>query len=748
MRIPFTNKSQQKTGLGNAFCLFLFLPFLYCGSLQAQTWIPLGPFSMPKPANSVDRSLSQANGVGRAGAVVTKPGSSGDELFLLTPFDRYRSSVDGGGTWTRPRISGLPASGISDLVFLGCGSMMAVTGDADCILNPNGPALNSEYCQSRGVFATKDGGKNWYGPVGRWYDSSHQPIDDFWKYPSLKVCRKLIRVAGSRKVLLGVIHTCEPVRKQFDGTVYRTTDGGRNWYPVLEVSDGFFKDIIAAPKDRNKLFVAGRTVYRSLDAGKTWQSLQSTGLPPDSLVSRCELAVTPAAPDLLYILVTLKIGRSNELYLFDDTKGISRKIAGGITSPEWRSALAVDRNDPDMVYFTAGNKVNRMERTDSVWRPVFAGVGLHDDVHELTPAAGGGMYVSTDGGPALTTDQGKTWKLLYDGLDIAQCWGVAVHATGDTVTLLAGLQDCGTIKSTFKLENISGGSAATSLIGFSPNWEIIRGGDGMKPLIIGPEGATCISTDGNNNLNFRWEASSGQWRMMNLPSGRQAEYQRPFIADPSDTSTFYTGYDDVFRSTDGGDSWKPLGIPLTGISDRRISAIAVAPADPKVLYVAFSQPAWKESVSGKIFRSTDGGNSWNDISAGLRGAAWNSITSIAVDPLRPEHVVVGFRGGWNIKVMESFSGGAASSWTDVSAGLPVSGDVNTLVFHPSEADRLFAATHEGIWERNSTEEWKDFNGNRPPVFTSDLSIDSAGSFLVAGTHGAGVWLTLLKPAVR
>lgn len=732
-----------------AFRLLIVAYLFFNCPVSAQHWMPLGPFSQPAVAVPDDRSLSQANGVGRAGAVLFPSRTDPDELLLLTPFDRYRASSDGGENWKRPASVGLPAAGIADIVFMGCGKVFAATGDADCILNPNGPALNSEYCQSRGVYFSDDHGKQWRGPIGTWFDTANRPVADFWKYPSLKVCRKLVCVGRNRKVLLAAIHTCNPLRKQFDGTVYRSGDGGRNWFPVLSVADGFFKDLAIAPRNSKTVYAAGRTVYRSVDAGKTWQSLQATGLPPDSLVSRCELAVTPAAADRLLILVTLRNGKGNELYEYDAFKGRSDKRSSGTASPEWRTALAVDQSDPDLVYFTAGNKVNRFLRTDSVWRPVYAGAGLHDDVHELTSSpSGGSMFASTDGGPALTTDQGKTWKLMYDGLAIAQCWGVAIRAGQGMITLMAGLQDCGTIKSSFPETFLDSAPQETNSIGPIPSWEIVRGGDGMKPLITGLSGKTYITTDGNNNLNYRWDESIGKWRMMNLPAGRPAEYQRPFVADPLDSATYYTGYDDVFRSRDGGNSWQPLGLPPTGITDRRISAIAVAATDPRVLYVAFSQPSWKETVTGKIFRTRDGGASWVDISPGLRGAAWNSITSIAVDPENADHLVVGFRGGWSVKAMESDAGGTPGTWMDISTGLPVSGDVNALVFGRSGSGRLFAATHEGIWSKSGEEDWKDFNGTMPAVFTSDVAIDPSGTFLVSGTHGAGVWLTDLRTEPR
>ena len=92
--------------------------------------------------------------------------------------------------------------------------------------------------------------------------------------------------------------------------------------------------------------------------------------------------------------------------------------------------------------------------------------------------------------------------------------------------------------------------------------------------------------------------------------------------------------------------------------------------------------------------------------------------------------------------MVSFTGGTGDKpWSELSRGLPVSGDVNALCFDAKTAFRLFAATHEGIWSLEGSEsEWADFNGDMPRIMTSDIVIDEFSGFLIAGTHGAGVWL--------
>ncbi|MFM2207875.1 MAG: hypothetical protein RL213_1850 [Bacteroidota bacterium] len=634
------------------------------------------------------------------------------------------------------------------MVFQGCRKLLVSTGDADCILNPDGPSLNSEYCQSRGLYRSTDNGRTWDGPIGSWFDVSGRLLPDFWKYPSLKVCRKLVAVPGSRRMLLALVYTCDPRKRTFDATVFRSDDAGRSWQAVLEVPDGCFRDLVFSSDRTETVYVGGRTVFRSMDSGKTWESMQRFGLPPDSLVSRCELAVSGAARGRLYVLVALRSGKVSQLYMKEPFEDTLRLAATGPASPEWRTALAVEHADGDMIYFSAGNKVNRFQKNGQSRSAVFAGAGLHDDVHELTASPDEKcVYASTDGGLGVTTDGGKSWKLLYDGLNVSECWGVAMCADTQRLCILAGLQDAGTIQLEFPAAEILKSSNGDPSSPGAFKWEIVRGGDGMKPAIHPLSSGLKYTTDGNNNLNFRWDRVTNSWQPLRLPAGRQAEYLRPFVTDPMDTAILYTGYDDLFRSSDGGRSWAPLGIPKVR-PEQKIIAVCVSPSDTRIIYAAFSQPAWSDSVFGKLFRTSDGGKTWEDISIGLRGAAWNSLTSITVHPQDPYRIVAGFRGGWSVKAMQSERGGEAGSWRDISAGLPGSGDVNALCFDPVRTDDLYAATHEGVWRKTSDAAWADFNGNMPWVFTSDLSIDSGGRFLLAGTHGAGVWISGITPNGR
>ena len=732
------HESIMRNILGNKIILILLS--LHCFSFLAiaQHWQSLGPLTLPQLNDSTDRSLQQANGIGRIGAIRFIGKNNKSRVLLCTPYNYIRESDRSFSQWRMPVQSGLPAIGIADLVAMDKKGrkLIAVTGDADCGLDPNGPAMNSESCQSRGVFSSVDGGKTWKGPIGRWYKNDGNVDTSFWNYPTLKVARRLLVDPCLKSRMFVVVFTCDPKTHQFVSTAYRSLNRGKDWYPVLHIPDEIFKEI-GTTADGRTLYVAGKTVYQSHDHGNNWESLTQKGLPPVGDVNRCLVASSKAAPNKLFVLVLNNKTKQNELYINEAKCDSLRKVCSATASPEWRSAFTIDQFNPSLIYFTAGNRINRFEQKDKSWRTVPVGTGYHDDVHELLadPSYCGRLYASTDGGLFMSSDSGRSWINLSDGLNTSECWGIdACTENSGQLKLIAGLQDCGTVL----LKPVDGLNQL--------NWKIVRGGDGMQPTIDADNCRIMYATDGNNNLNHLSMDGGDHWKTSNSIRNEKAEYLRPFVQSSGDSGRIYTGYTDLYYSDDKGYHWLPMHVK-DAAGNGLIGSIAISPSDPNVIYVGYTQPSWSDEVKGKLFRSIDGGVHWRDISAGLRGAAWTSISAIAVNPENPNLVVVGFRGGWSVKAMSATIDQTGNfKWEDISAGLPADADVNCLEFAPvNDRLELYAGTHQGVFRmEHFKENWQSFNGDMPPVLIVGLKYESHSGTLVAGSHGAGLWMTHIR----
>ena len=166
---------------------------------------------------------------------------------------------------------------------------------------------------------------------------------------------------------------------------------------------------------------------------------------------------------------------------------------------------------------------------------------------------------------------------------------------------------------------------------------------------------------------------------------------------PGGGSLTYGG-DGVWRSTNGGRKWKPTGLKDT----ERISRIAIDPTDDDRIWVAASGPLYTPGGARGVFRSTDGGGHWDLALAGAN--ATTGAGEVLIDPRNPRRVFAvmwdhlrqpSLRrfGGPGSGIYRSEDGGA--SWQRLSGGLPGSnaevGRIG-LGLAPSDPNRLYALT--------------------------------------------------------
>ena len=138
------------------------------------------------------------------------------------------------------------------------------------------------------------------------------------------------------------------------------------------------------------------------------------------------------------------------------------------------------------------------------------------------------------------------------------------------------------------------------------------------------------------------------------------------------------------RSSDAGGAWKTTAAGLANVS---IFDIAIDPSSAAVIYAA---------TSGGIFKSADGGETWN-AAIGLPAGATNCVI---VDPVSPSTVYACTTGS----VFKSTDGG--QSWASAKAGLP-NAAVEALALDPSQTSTLYAGTEAGLFiSSNAADSWR------------------------------------------
>ncbi|HEX5735515.1 MAG TPA: SBBP repeat-containing protein [Blastocatellia bacterium] len=226
--------------------------------------------------------------------------------------------------------------------------------------------------------------------------------------------------------------------------------------------------------------------------------------------------------------------------------------------------------------------------------------------------------------------------------------------------------------------------------------------------------AALKSTDGGNT-----------WRPVSkgLVSKGQRGIEITSIAiDPSSPSTLYaaTGGDGILKSTDGGNTWGDVS--STPHRNFIFFVIAVDPSTPSTVFAA---------SSGFILKSTDSGSTWSELKDGLSNSF---IFSLAFDVEKPGTIYA-----VSDSVYKSTNGG--TSWATTNAGLTGSA-FTAVAIDPQSSDTVYAAASKGgvFKSIDGGSSWAAFNSGLIDTDVRGLIVDPVTpSTLYAGTFAAGVF---------
>ena len=197
------------------------------------------------------------------------------------------------------------------------------------------------------------------------------------------------------------------------------------------------------------------------------------------------------------------------------------------------------------------------------------------------------------------------------------------------------------------------------------------------------------------------------------------------------------GYGDgVYKSEDGGQSWKNVGLKAS----EHIGKILVHPEDSNVVYVAAQGPLWAPGGDRGLYKTTDGGKTWNAV---LTIDENTGVTDVVMDPRDPDtlvaasyqrrrHVFTLIDGGPGSGVHKTTDGG--KTWKKVTSGLPKEemGRIG-LAIAPTEPDTLYALVETAAANKaggtfrstNRGESWEKRGDYVPggPMYYQEIFVD-------------------------
>jgi photosystem II stability/assembly factor-like uncharacterized protein len=658
----------------------------------ASEWSPLGPAPIDVEAS------------GRIATVAIHPVNS-SIIYIGGAQGGVWKTTNGGASWI-PLTDHECSTAMGSLVIDPVNPQIVYAGTGE--MN-----FSADSYYGCGVLRTTDGGATWTQQGASVFDSNSG---------GARIAKLLIDPGTAGSASATTVYAATTVG------LYVSRNSGATWTRLI---DGVFTDLLMHPTDARTLYAALGTpggspangIYRTTDGGATWTQL-SAGFPAVN-VGRIALALAPSAPNVLYAAVQDQLagggGADGQLLgIWKSTDAgatwlrVTATGADCATQCWYNLVIATDPLNPDIVYF-GGVLLYRSDDGGAIFRSILR--TIHVDQHAISfdPKSPSTVIVGNDGGIYRSTDRGGTWQSLNTNLALTQFYsGIALHPS-DASVALGGTQDNGTLE-------YSGVSRWASVLGGDGGFTAI---DHRNPSFSWAETQWSV---GSGFSGPRLRVGSGQFgirKVAGIDMNDRALFIPPLVLDPTDPAVVYFGTFRLYRTANRGDLWTAISPDLSRGAGR-VSAIAPAAADPATIYVGTND--------GNLQVTRDGGSSWQLRTGGLPNRVF---TDIAVDVANPAIALATVSGFGTGHVFRTTDFGI--TWSDISADLP-DVPVNAVLAHPGLGGELFIGTDLGVFRRDAgATSWTPLVDGLPNVAVFDLAYSNQSGLVVAGTHGRGMF---------
>jgi photosystem II stability/assembly factor-like uncharacterized protein len=528
-------------------------------------------------------------------------------------------SDDYGRTWT-PIFDQEPSQSI--------GAIAVAPSDHNIIYVASGEGLHRpDLSVGNGIYKSTDAGKTW----------THLGLRDGQQIPALVVDPR-----DPNKVFAAVLG--HPYGPNQERGIFRSIDGGNTWTKILYKDENTGgsdieidlsnPDVLYASlwearegpwEDNNQFQGTGGGLFKSTDAGNTWHPL-TNGLPKN--VTQMDVAIAASQPNRLYAAVATTehgeygSGAGLGLYRSDDA-GETWHVATTDPRPAMRigggdlPVIRVDPKNPDVIYSVS---IVTVRSTDGgkTWMSIRGAPG-GDDYQNLwiNPNDPNIILVVSDQGAIVTVNGGQTWSSWYNQ-PTAQLYHVGVTNTFP-YRVCAGQQESGSVCILSR-----GNDGEITFRDWHPVATIEYGyvaPDPLDPDIIYGGGRSEVS-------KYHW--STGQVQNVTPIPLRSAKFRtdrtEPTLFSPIDPHTLYFSSNVLFKTTDGGQSWQTISPDLTRENPGVPSSVGtLASKNPDagkqrgVIYAL--APSFKDINT--LWAGTDDGLIWMTQDGGKN---WNNIT--------------------------------------------------------------------------------------------------------------------------
>jgi photosystem II stability/assembly factor-like uncharacterized protein len=513
------------------------------------------------------------------------------------------------------------------------GAIAVAPSDPNIVYVASGEGLHRpDLSVGNGIYKSTDAGKTW----------TQLGLRDGEQIPALAVDPR-----DPNRVFAAVLG--HPYGPSEERGIYRSTDGGATWQKVISKDentggsdveiDPSNPDVVYAAmwearegpwEDANKFDGTGGGLFKSTDGGSTWRQL-TEGLPKD--LAQIYVAIAPSDSKRIYATLATASGGLH-VYRSDDAGENWAKITDD-PRPSGRIGGGdlpipkVDPKNPDLVY-VASTVTMRSSDGGKTWMS-FRGAPGGDDYQNLwiNPNDGNIILLVSDQGAIVTVNAGESWSSWYTQ-PTAQLYH-AIATNGFPYKLCAGQQESGSVCISSR-----GGDGEITFRDWHPVGVIEYGyvaPDPLDPDLIYGAGRTEVS---------KYRYSTGALQDVTPIPVRDVKYRadrtEPIEFSPVDPHTLYYATNILFKTTDGGNSWQTISPDLTrekpGVPES-VGALHNKTVEKQRGVIYALAPSFKSLAT--LWAGTDDGLLWVTRDAGKNWSnitppeitAWSKVTQIS-----------------------------------------------------------------------------------------------------------------------
>jgi S1-C subfamily serine protease/photosystem II stability/assembly factor-like uncharacterized protein len=414
------------------------------------------------------------------------------------------------------------------------------------------------------------------------------------------------------------------------------------------------------------------------------------------------------------------------VYRSDDAGETWQRVNSLNTRPMYFSVVRVDPSDANYVYVLGVNQF-RSNDGGATFQGDF-GRGVHADSHDLwiDPNDGRHMIIGGDGGYYVTHDRGANWDHINTAA-IGQFYHVAIGPKYP-YWVFGGLQDNG---------SWGGPAIGKQGGALNEDWISVGGGDGFVCRVDqqDPDLVYWESQNGTISRRNLKTGERGSIRPQRAPNGQSYRFNwnTPFILSNFNSKIFYSAGNFVFRSLDRGNNLIPISPEITLTQRGSATALCESPINPNVLYVGSDDGAlwmtrdggtnWKNLTSnlgipsprwvatieaskyeeGRVYVALDGhrsnddepymlmsedfGDTWKSIRSNI---PWGSTRCLREDIANPNILYLGTEFAFWVSLDRG------QNWTKLNTNLPTVA-IHEVAQHPTNGEIVVATHGRSLW---------------------------------------------------